>query len=125
MAGDIPLTNNFNLTAAKPLDGRTKVNTIDDLDSIDGKYQGLRVFVVSEGKWYEYDGSDFIVSNPIIENCFPSYAAMRSATIPQNTWVFVEADEKNGQGESTAYYHNSTTNKRLWVVAVEDTEELI
>ena len=64
-------------------------------------------------------------NNKLEKTSFDTYAEMRAGTPVKDTWIFVAADEKNGNGDSTAYFHHSTSNKRLFIVAIEDTEDLI
>lgn len=57
MAGDIPLSFNFEVSAAKPIDARFQVADITARDAIAFKYAGLVTKVISTGLRYEWDGS--------------------------------------------------------------------
>ena len=58
----IPLASGFDLGAKAPLDSRLKVKTIAERDAHATNkraYEGMRVFVIDEGKEYRYNGSEW------------------------------------------------------------------
>lgn len=57
---DILVNVGFKVGSANPLDGKAKVQTIEERDALISEglaYESLRTYVASEKKWYEYDGS--------------------------------------------------------------------
>ncbi|MGJ8685840.1 MAG: phage tail protein [Spongiibacteraceae bacterium] len=59
MAGDISLSANFQTNVAKPLDDKTTVADITARDALGFVYPGLETYVVSEDKYYSWDGAQW------------------------------------------------------------------
>lgn len=55
-----PITSNFQLNINKPIDTRFSVNNIADRNNINFKYPGLNVYVITEDKFYYWDGSSWV-----------------------------------------------------------------
>ena len=73
----ISLAAGFDLGAKLPLDSRLVVNTIDELDAhVAGNraYVGMLVYVIADGKNYQFDGNQFNELAPEID--LSSYATI-------------------------------------------------
>lgn len=99
MAGDIPLINNFNLTAAKPLDGRDKVALYSDLAGLSGKYEGMRVYVV-EHKTHYILYSDLTTWNPEYKITLATLAAAQAHIVGRTQTYLIEVLDDEGNGNA-------------------------
>lgn len=57
--GDIKISNNFELSAGKPLDDRFTVATLVARNNITFPYSGLKVYVEETGLYYFWNGSSW------------------------------------------------------------------
>lgn len=66
----IPIMSGFDLSSKKPLDNRTVVDNLTDLQSISDNsiYEGLKVYVKSEQTYYFFDGTDWVENKGIDSN---------------------------------------------------------
>ena len=55
----IPIAASFDLAANKPLDSRLIVEKYNDLSTIPFKWEGMRVYVKEQEKFYYYNGTSF------------------------------------------------------------------
>lgn len=122
MAG-IDLASNFSLNAQLPLDDRDIVNDIAIRDALPNikRYEGLRCFVKSEGKYYVLRGGitnsnwEPALSNgevsvdkiAVIENTTISYDANGLPT------TLVEIDENGVQRTTTFTYTNGVLTRTV------------
>ena len=63
----IPTMSGFDLYSKKPLDNRTVVDNITDLQSIPDSsiYEGLKIYVKSEQTYYFFDGTNWVENKGI------------------------------------------------------------
>lgn len=54
--GDIKLSNNFEVNVSVPIDSRYVVEDITERDALSFRYEGLKTYVKSEGKFYYWNG---------------------------------------------------------------------